>query len=66
VFVVDVHIHYNHENDGVDRVVVVVVVAAAAAAADMGIAAIVNDRDVRIFQYLLDYLVLVHLVQNVR
>jgi hypothetical protein len=60
VLVVAVHIHYYHRNDGVDRVVVVVV------AADMAIAAIVNDRDVKIFQYLSDYLVLIHLGQNVR
>jgi hypothetical protein len=60
VFVVDVHIHYYHENDEADRVVVVV------AAGDIGIVTIVDDRDVRISQYLLDYLVVVHLVQNVR
>jgi response regulator of citrate/malate metabolism len=59
VIVVDVHIQYYHENDEVDKVVV-------AAAADIEIGEIENDMDVGISQYLLDYLVVVHLVQNVR
>jgi hypothetical protein len=58
VIVVDVHIHYYHGNDEVDRVVVV--------AADMKMAAIVDNSDVKLFQYLLDYLVVIHLVQKVR
>jgi hypothetical protein len=56
VLVVDVHIHYYHGNDEADRVVVVV------AAADMEIVANLNAVDVRVFQYLLDYFVVLHLV----
>jgi hypothetical protein len=58
VLVVDVDIHYYHGNDEADRVVVVV------AAADMRTAANADDMDVGIYRYLLDYLVVVHLVQT--